>query len=285
MRGRPPRRRSGRADGGPGVPWARLDDRFAERPEILALSDRAFRLYVEAALYIAAQASDGLVPKRSAPVVRAGDGAVRELVARGLWEAAGDGFLVIGWRDHALSRDEAERQQAKRSQAARRAALARWRGRGPSHADEHADEHAPRTAGRMLGRTGGRNAPDADLEPDPEPMVTSPTAAPSANGAHDGAVAAGRVSPASRERLARWLERYVVVDLRTPFVADVPGDAATISGVHGLLDAHGERRVLEVLHDALEWRLGRRTWKSGIRKPAGFLVAELRRRANGAGAA
>lgn len=90
--------------------WARLDDGFPDHPKILGLSDRAFRTHVEGICYAARMLTDGLVPRSA---VRKRAGAV-ELVERGVWLAATDGYLIHDFLEYQRSREQvmAERQAA-----------------------------------------------------------------------------------------------------------------------------------------------------------------------------
>lgn len=125
--------------------WAKFDDRFWCHPKVVALSDRAFRLYVTSVCWAASQETDGEVPRAMLPVFRGTPAAAAELVRAGLWEAAEGGWRIHDFLDYHPSRAELDAERARRSSVAAAAAKARWQ----APADEGGD--APRTSARMRG--------------------------------------------------------------------------------------------------------------------------------------
>jgi hypothetical protein len=65
------------------VSWTKLDDGFVRHPKVIGLSDRAFRLHIEALCLCSEHLTDGILP--TAWVRRQPQGPVRELVEAGLW--------------------------------------------------------------------------------------------------------------------------------------------------------------------------------------------------------
>jgi hypothetical protein len=79
--------------------WFKTYSNTPHRPQVLVLSDRAFRLWHDARCYIADVESDGFIPAAQLP--RFGThGAKRyamELVDGGLWEQATTGYIDLVW--------------------------------------------------------------------------------------------------------------------------------------------------------------------------------------------
>lgn len=65
--------------------WTKIDDRFADHPKVVGLSDRAFRLYVTALCYASRHETDGAIPA-SAPFLPGQRKAVKELQDAQLWD-------------------------------------------------------------------------------------------------------------------------------------------------------------------------------------------------------
>lgn len=85
--------------------WSRFSDDWPHRPEVVGLTDAAFRTHVHAIVYVAKWHTDGLVPTTWVPQRRLGN----ELVKAGLWEPVDGGWLVLDWHDHVPSRAELAR--------------------------------------------------------------------------------------------------------------------------------------------------------------------------------
>lgn len=103
--------------------WVRLDDGFADDPQVIGLSDKAFRLYVRVVCYAARHRTDGRLPARAVePWSRK---ASSELQDAGLLTAPGSGgFIVTRWREHLLSAAAEERRRKSSTERTRR-----WRER------------------------------------------------------------------------------------------------------------------------------------------------------------
>ena len=107
------------------MPYANLDDNFADHPKIAGLSDAAFRLHVAGICYSARHLTDGLLAADEAPrlVRRFRKAALNELLDRGLWDRVLDGaYAIHDYLDWNPSRATVE----KRREDARKAAGSRW---------------------------------------------------------------------------------------------------------------------------------------------------------------
>ena len=91
--------------------WVRLDDRFAEHPKVLALTDKQFRFYIESLCYAGRNTTDGRIPED-----RVDRRVVRGLVAAGLVDEKPDGYWIHDFLDYNRSREQLENKR----QAARR---------------------------------------------------------------------------------------------------------------------------------------------------------------------
>ena len=74
--------------------WLRLDDKFAHHPKVAGLTDREFRVHIEAMLYCAEYATAGAIPSSALRLVKATPRVVQRLVDSGLWESNGSGLVV-----------------------------------------------------------------------------------------------------------------------------------------------------------------------------------------------
>lgn len=113
----------------PNWEWIKLDVLMPENPKVEGLSDKAFRALIGLWCYCARQHSDGTVPasrwKQIAPKARA------ELISAGLANPllAGDpgaGVAMHDYLEHQRSREQADELAAKRAEAGRKGATARW---------------------------------------------------------------------------------------------------------------------------------------------------------------
>lgn len=92
--------------------------------EHLDLSDRAFRLHEIAWRYCARNLLDGVLSDRELRVVKAiannNTNHVRELCRRGLWEAEGSGYRLVGYLDINPTKDRVKAERAKARERMRR---------------------------------------------------------------------------------------------------------------------------------------------------------------------
>ena len=119
--------------------WVRLDDNFADHPKVIALSDTAFRLYIEALCYSNRQLTDGFIPMAVYLKLSKNDDA-DYLIEAGLWESVHrtitgssvtNGYQIRSYTEYQPTREKVEE---KREQAKER--LRRYREKQTGNADE-----------------------------------------------------------------------------------------------------------------------------------------------------
>jgi hypothetical protein len=130
----------------PNWEYIRVDVLLPEHPKIEQLSDKAFRALIDLWCYCGRNRTDGIVTGRrwKATATKA---ARDELVTAGLARPMdiGDGYVMHDFLDHQRSREEIDELSAKRSDAGRKAAAARWgRTDTKSHGLPHTKSHARR---------------------------------------------------------------------------------------------------------------------------------------------
>lgn len=126
--------------------WVKVDDGFAEHPDVVGLSDAAFRLLVASFCYCGRNNTDGRLARGALamPPKR-----VRELIAAGRWHQPGHEceccppvapgtYYVHKFLAYNPSAEEVEVTQGRRSEKARKAARARW-DKPPSNAPSMPD--------------------------------------------------------------------------------------------------------------------------------------------------
>lgn len=140
------------------MPWARLDDAFWRNPKVLAAGNEAAGLYARALSYAADNGTAGLLPLDTVKTLAGSRWKTlsRKLVDTALWDPSGqNGWHIHDYDDPAYGNPTSSRARA-RSDAARKAAQARW-GTGPPDAEPdaermpgvsepHSETHAERTA-------------------------------------------------------------------------------------------------------------------------------------------
>lgn len=118
--------------------WFRFDDAAIDNPKFLALSDGAFRLWVEGGAFCARHLTDGLILAAALNGFRyATRKRVDELVAQRLWDKDGDGYRLHNYHDWNDPKDVVE---AKKKAARDR--TRKWRERVVSSPVSDASPHA-----------------------------------------------------------------------------------------------------------------------------------------------
>lgn len=102
--------------------WVRIHDGAMSHPKVLALSDRAFRVWVNGLSYCQMHLTDGFIPDRASGIVGTTVKSVSELCSVGLWEANPAGWTV---HDYLQWNDSREVVRGKRDSAAER--KAKWK--------------------------------------------------------------------------------------------------------------------------------------------------------------
>lgn len=110
------------------MPWANLDDQYAEHPNNWVLSDAAFRLHTAAICYANKHKTDGEVVASKVPtlVPKFKRAALVELLDRGHWLDKGETYEVRDFLDWNRSRAQIETESQRKSQAGRKGAQKRW---------------------------------------------------------------------------------------------------------------------------------------------------------------
>ena len=98
--------------------WVRIDDGFYDHPKIVALSDAAYRAFVDGLCYAGRHLTDGHIPEAALRRLARGP-AVRELEACGLWERNGNGIVIHDYPEYQPSRSEVEANREARASAGR----------------------------------------------------------------------------------------------------------------------------------------------------------------------
>ncbi len=177
--------------------WLRIDDAFEDHPKVDTLSDAAHRLWMRAACWCRKPTNAhtfGFVPrgKLRAIAKNSASQAQLEKLAQELVDANGDGMFEHGlwepeeggWRFHDWAQyqpeDDEERIKAKRSEAGRKGAAARWAKQPAANAapsdtaPSKPNGTAHGTASFANGKPMAKNAPD----PVPDPRSEDPTSQP-----------------------------------------------------------------------------------------------------------
>lgn len=133
----------------PNWEYIRVDVLLPEHPKVEELSDKAFRALIDLWCYCGRNRTDGIVTDKRWKAT--GNAKVRaELVEHGLVEPTGLGGVVMhDYLEHQRSREEIDELSAKRTEAAKKAAAARWNGHAKTHALPHCAEHAKTHAERI----------------------------------------------------------------------------------------------------------------------------------------
>ena len=109
--------------------WIRLDVGFARNPKVLGLlatgEHTAVTAYVFGLLYCGEQGTEGFIPHSALLVLHASVVDAQALCQAGLWIETENGWQVNDWREYQPALDSAR----KRSDAARKAAQTRWKGK------------------------------------------------------------------------------------------------------------------------------------------------------------
>lgn len=90
--------------------WAKFDDGFYDHPKVLGL-DRKLELqcdglHLKAVCWCSRHLTDGLVPKNIIPLLNGTTKLAQELVRVGIWEEAGDGYIIHDYLDYNPSKEK-----------------------------------------------------------------------------------------------------------------------------------------------------------------------------------
>lgn len=109
------------------MPWANLDDQYAEHPNNWGLSDAAFRLHTAAICYANRHLTDGRIAanKVRSLVPKFRKVALDELLADH-WIDKGDEYEIRDFLDWNRSRAQVETERERKRSAGRKGAQNRW---------------------------------------------------------------------------------------------------------------------------------------------------------------
>jgi len=181
------------------MPWVRVDDDFTTHAKVASLSDAAMRLWLEASCWshrLANLKHEGFIPdallvtvaqnryprakalKLAAELVGANGGGLYE---QGLWIKAEGGWRIHDWKVYGIVEQDPDSLSAKRSEAGRKGANARWQKDGkadvcqsdangtdmPPNPRPKPDPRRPETTTQDLEALGGAqgSASGGGLEP------------------------------------------------------------------------------------------------------------------------
>jgi hypothetical protein len=242
--------------------WVRLDDQFADHPKVAGLSNDAFCLHVTAMCWTAKQQTDGKLPSRllSRLAWRCQDPATAaaELQAAGVWDKTPEGWEIHDFLVYNPTKEQAAELAAKRSEAGKAGATARWQSDGKSH-----------------GSVDGKTMPPSP-SPSPSPIPGSTVVAPPESAQTPLAIANPAATPVVVPvSLPEWTERLrdssnrqavLVQMIQTlyPNSLDVPSYAyvAKVASKVG-----GAGRLAELL------------WQNSAKPPSGDVLAYIQAQA------
>jgi len=100
--------------------WVKLDTSILTDPDIVGLTDGAFRTYINGLAYCGEHLTDGLITTKGLRVIRAE--AVDNLTECGLWVEVDGDFVVRNYLEHQQSRSHVEetREKARKRAESRR---------------------------------------------------------------------------------------------------------------------------------------------------------------------
>ncbi|MFF4417039.1 hypothetical protein ACFYY8_31345 [Streptosporangium sp. NPDC001559] len=108
--------------------WVRFDDQFPIHRKVDVLSDRAFRLHVQAIFWCARNLTDGLIRSREFDAVagrlRGAKKCVAELVELGLWIERADGWKIHDFLDYQPTKSSVLAKREVRAEAGRKGGMA-----------------------------------------------------------------------------------------------------------------------------------------------------------------
>lgn len=110
------------------MPWANLDDQYAEHPNNWDLSDLAFRLQTAAICYSNKHLTDGelVVSKVRTLVPKFRTSALTELLDKGHWIDKGAYYEIRDFLDWNRSKAQVEAERERKSKAGKKGAQKRW---------------------------------------------------------------------------------------------------------------------------------------------------------------
>jgi hypothetical protein len=153
------------------VSWAKLDDHFYCHRKVLAAGLAATGLFSRSLSYAAAHETNGQIAREVADLLSYGDAELcTRLVDVGLWEAAGDGYLVHDYLRFNPSARQLEKQRRETAARVRKYRQRNESGRAARSADvtRNGSESVTRETRRpvTMGRVGSGSASGSLLPSD-----------------------------------------------------------------------------------------------------------------------
>ena len=148
--------------------WVRIDDEFPDHRKIAGLSNDAFCLHVTAMCWVAKQQTDGKLPsavlRRLAWRCQDPAMAAAELETAGVWDKTLEGWEIHDFLTYNPTKEQIIELAAKRSEAGKAGAMARWQDHGKEDGKTH-------------GKEDGKTMPPSPFpfppSPDPTPKETA----------------------------------------------------------------------------------------------------------------
>lgn len=171
--------------------WVRIDDEFPDHRKIAGLTNDAFCLHVTAMCWVAKQQTDGKLPsvvlRRLAWRCQDPAMAAAELETAGVWDKTPEGWEIHDFLTYNPTKEQIIELAAKRSEAGKAGAMARWQDHGKEDGKPH-------------GKEDGKIMPPS---PFPSPLPLSPSPDPNPKGAATPRAAAAPPSSAPPSKRLR----------------------------------------------------------------------------------
>ena len=91
--------------------WVKIDPRMSEHPKIVGLSDRAFRLHINALCYANRNDTDGAISRAALRQLGGAARHARELVAAKVWDVTATGWAIHDYLHFNFSKAQIEQQR------------------------------------------------------------------------------------------------------------------------------------------------------------------------------
>lgn len=243
--------------------WARIDDGFGDHPKVLELIDTLNEMAGAAAIGLwtlglsyahstmRTAKIPGYVPRSFAHRARVPAQVGEWLCDVGLWERAEGGWIIHDFNDYLPSSE----LKAKRAEAGRRGAEARW---GKKAAQEGSEEETPGGDSNLPSDAiwqEGKKCPEPEPEPEPRKRTTSSSSSETASPPADALPEPVRDDVS---RICRHLaDRIEGNGSKRPPIRQAWRDAARL-----MLDRDG--RTEADVHAAIDWCQDSEFWRGNV---------------------
>lgn len=194
--------------------WFKVDDGFLTHPKVYGIKSGPLALWLRAGCWCAGELTDGHIPKRALRGLEAKPAHIQELVDRGLWETAEDGFQFHDWLDFQPSREQVLKTRNETLQRVRRHRNAVTNAPVtpapvpvpvPVPVPENNQERETRTRAKILERAP-IGAPPPELPPSEPPLAQLILSAHSAEYVRRMAGAVPMADHKAATKVAQWCE-------------------------------------------------------------------------------